>query len=252
MKKAIVSWSSGKDSCLACHKAINMGYDIKYLFNTISDESKRVNFHGTSQKLLKAQSEAAGIPLFQIETSGDDYTEKFKEGVSGLIDNEGIETMVFGDIYLQWHKDWIDDVCNELGVEAVMPLWNRKSEEIVNEVISFGFEAIIVGVSAKHVKNPEILIGRWIDNEFINFAKNNVEIVIIEDSETNGFWLNNKFIDCSNKNKGENGFDICGENGEYHTFVTAGPLFKKKINIIETERVYKEKEYKERFTAIGF
>jgi len=223
MKKAIASWSSGKDSCLACYKAINMGYEVKYLFNTVSNESKRVNFHGVNTNLLKMQSEAAGIPLSQIETSSDGYTQEFKDAVSGLIKKEGIAAMVFGDIYLQWHKDWIDNVCTELGIEAVMPLWNGNSEEIVREFISLGFEAVVVGVSATHVKDGRKLIGKKIDNEFIAYVKNNIK-------------------ELKNSSQ-ESDFDLCGENGEYHTFVTSGQLFKKKINILETEQVYREKEY---------
>lgn len=223
MKKAIASWSSGKDSCLACYKAINMGFDVKYLFNTVSSESKRVNFHGVNTNLLKMQSEAAGIPLFRIETTGDGYTQEFKNAVSGLIEREGISAMIFGDIYLQWHKDWIDGVCSELGIEAVMPLWNGNSGEIVREFISLGFEAVVVGVSAIHVKCGEKLIGKKINDEFISYVKNNIEQI--------------KNSSC------ESDFDLCGENGEYHTFVTGGPLFKKKINIIKEELIYREKEY---------
>jgi len=229
MKKAIASWSSGKDSCLACHKAINMGYEVKYLFNTISNESKRINFHGINKELLKTQSEAVEIPLFQIETTPNGYTEEFKNGVNELIEKEGISAMIFGDIYLQWHKDWIDEVCNELGICAVMPLWNRNSKEIILEFINCGFEAVVVGVSANYVKDGNKLIGKRINNEFINY---------IENYNKNNNKNNNK-----NKVNGNSNFDICGENGEYHTFVTNGPLFKKKINILETEKIYRESEY---------
>ncbi len=222
-KKAIASWSSGKDSCLACYKAMNKGYEIKYLFNTISNESKRVNFHGINRELLKAQSEAVGIPLFQIETGGDDYTEKFKEGVGKLIKDEGIEAMIFGDIYLQWHKDWIDGVCSELGIDAIMPHWNRNSEKIIREFIDAGFESVVVGVSASHVKCGDKLIGKLINNEFIDYIKNNIDEIKNPEAESE--------------------FDLCGENGEYHTYVTNGPIFKNKINILESTKVYREKEY---------
>lgn len=223
MKKAIASWSSGKDSCLACYKALKEGYEIKYLFNTVSNESGRVNFHGVNKELLETQAEAISIPLFQIETGGNDYKEKFKKGIGELIKDHGISAMVFGDIHLQWHKDWIDEVCNELEIKAVMPLWNRNSEEIVREFITLGFEAVVVGVSKSHVKDGDVLIGKKIDDEFIGYIKNNIEKLKNPDSDSD--------------------FDICGENGEYHTFVTNGPLFKKKINMIETERVYREKEH---------
>ncbi len=213
MSKVIASWSGGKDSCLACYNAIKKGYDVKYIFNTISKEFKRVNFHGTSKDLLEKQTEAVSIPLCQIETTPDNYTPEFKDAVSKLMEKEDIEGMVFGDIYLEEHKKWIDDVCDDLDIKAIMPLWNKKSEDVINEFINYDFEAIVVGVWTKNIKNGDEWVGRKIDKKFIDYVK------------------------------GYNGIDICGENGEYHSFVIDGPLFKKKIDILATKKVYKEGEY---------
>jgi uncharacterized protein (TIGR00290 family) len=212
--KVIASWSSGKDSCLACYKAIKMGYTVKCLFNTISNDSKRVRFHGVNKDLLKKQAEAVSIPLYQIETTPDGYIQEFKDAVRKLMERDGIWGMVFGDIFLEEHKKWIDDVCNDLGIKAIMPLWNKESEEVINEFINLGFEAIVVGVWTKNIKNGNDWLGRKIEKEFIDYVKSYESI------------------------------DLCGENGEYHTFVTNGPLFKKRINILKTEKVYIEREYK--------
>lgn len=212
--RVIASWSSGKDSCLACYKAIKMGYTVKYLFNTISNDSKRVRFHGVNKDLLKKQAEAVSIPLYQIETTPDGYTQEFKDAVRKLMERDGILGMVFGDISLEEHKKWIDDVCNDLGIKAIMPLWNKESEEVINEFINLGFEAIVVGVWTKNIKNGYDWLGRKIEKEFIDYVKSYENV------------------------------DLCGENGEYHTFVTNGPLFKKRINILKTEKVYIEREYK--------
>jgi len=118
----IVSWSGGKDSCLALYKAIQKGYKVSYILNFISKEFKRVSFHGTEAKLIKLQSEALEIPLLQKETTPDGYEKEFKEAVRGLIP-KGIKGIIFGDVYLEEHKKWAERVCNELGIEAVEPLW---------------------------------------------------------------------------------------------------------------------------------
>ena len=202
----ITSWSGGKDSCFACYKAICDGYNISYLVNFVSKEYRRVSFHGTEAKLIQLQAEALDIPLLQKETTQNGYEEEFKEAVRTLIPI-GIKGMVFGDIYLQEHKDWVEKVCGELGIEAIEPLWGREPEGILLEFIDTGFEAIMV--SAKSNLFGEEWIGRKVDREFLSYLK------------------------------GKN-IDICGENGEYHTFVTGGPMFKRKITIAESRPIIRD------------
>ncbi len=193
----ISSWSGGKDSCFACYQAIGKGYNISHLVNFISKEYQRVSFHGTEAKLIQLQAEAIGIPLLQKETTGNRYEQEFKEAVKSLIP-DGVTGMVFGDIYLPEQKDWVERVCRELGIEAIEPLWGQNPERILLEFINAGFEATIV--SAKSDLFDDKWIGRKVDREFLNHLK-------------------------------DNNIDPCGENGEYHTFVTDGPLFQKRIKI---------------------
>ena len=202
----IASWSGGKESCFACHKAILGGYDVSHLVNFISKKHKRVSFHGTEAKLIQLQSEAVGIPLHQKETTRNGYEQEFKEMVKSLIP-KGVEGMVFGDIYLQEHKDWVERVCNELGIKAVLPLWGKGSEQVLIEFIDAGFEAFVV--SAKSDLFDEEWIGHKVDRIFLDYLK-------------------------------DNDIDACGENGEYHTFVTNGPLFKKKIEITKSKPIKRE------------
>lgn len=202
----IGSWSGGKDSYFACYRAMCRGYDISCLVNFISKKYKRVSFHGTESKLIQLQAEALGLPLLQKETTGNGYEQEFKEAVRSLIP-KGIKGMIFGDIYLQEHKDWVERVCGELGIEAVEPLWGEEPERILLDFINRGFEAIIV--SAKADLFGEEWIGRKIDRDFFKYLK-------------------------------ENNIDICGENGEYHTLVVDGPMFKKKIRITEKKSITRE------------
>ena len=199
----IASWSGGKDSCFACYKAILDGDKVSYLVNFISKEYKRVSFHGTEAKLIQLQAEAIGIPLLQKETTWNGYEEEFKEAVKSLIPH-GVEGMVFGDIYLQEHRDWVERVCGELGIEAVEPLWGRDREEVLIEFMDAGFEATIV--SANSDLFDEEGIGRRVDMDFLRYLK-------------------------------DNNIDACGENCEYHTFVTNGPLFNKEIRIKKSKTI---------------
>jgi len=202
----IVSWSGGKDSCLACYEAMLQGYKVSHLVNFISKEFKRVSFHGTEAELIKLQSQAVGIPLLKKETTWDGYEQEFKEAVQSLIPN-GVKGMIFGDIYLQGHKDWVEKVCGDLGIDAVEPLWGKNPEEILSKFIDSGFEAVIVSAQYKFI--DEYWIGHRVDESFMEYLKN--------------------------KN-----IDICGENGEYHTLVVNGPVFKRPIQLIETRTIVRD------------
>jgi len=202
----ISSWSGGKDSCFACYKAICEGYNVSHLLNFISKEYQRVSFHGTEAKLIQLQAKAIGIPLSQKETTWDGYEQEFKDAVKSLIP-EGVTGMVFGDIYLQEHKDWVERVCRELGIEAIEPLWGQDPERILLEFIDSGFEATII--SAKSDLFDDKWIGQKVNKEFLSYLK-------------------------------DNNIDLCGENGEYHTFVTDGPMFKKKIEIAKSQPIMRD------------
>jgi uncharacterized protein (TIGR00290 family) len=206
MKKVIVSWSGGKDSCLACYKAMQDGYKILYLLNTISKEYKRVRFHGLKDTLVQAQSEALGIPLLQKETTGENYEQEFKDIIKTVIP-KGIEGVVFGDIFLHM-REWADKVCADLKIQSIEPLCDHGSEEILLDFIDSGFEAIVVATQANLL--DEKWLGRKLDKSFLKDLK-------------------------SLKN-----IDVCGENGEYHTLVIDGPIFKKRIDISKTEKILRD------------
>ncbi len=216
--KAISSWSGGKDSCLACYKAIQQGYDVKLLLNFISRESKRGCFHGIEGRLLKFQAELIGIPLEQREVSPDmnKYEEEFKAAVSQLRGKD-IGTMVFGDIYLLEHGSWIERVCGDLKIKPLEPLWENDPENIVDEFIKSGFKAIIVSCKAD-IMGKEFL-GRYVDKSLVKELK-------------------------------KRGICPCGEKGEFHTLVVDGPMFRKPIKILEVEPVIKESFWKHWFLDI--
>jgi diphthine-ammonia ligase len=202
----ISSWSGGKDSCFACYLALGQGYEISHLVNFISQEFKRVSFHGTEARLVQLQSQAIGIPLLQKETTWEGYESEFKEAVRSLLP-QGIKGMVFGDIYLQEHRDWVERVCGELGIEAIEPLWNKDTEKIFTDFINTGFEAIIVSARAELI--DEDWVGKRVDKNFMEYLK-------------------------------AKSIDLCGESGEYHTLVVNGPLFKRRIEVIESKTINRD------------
>lgn len=203
----IVSWSGGKDSCLALYRAVGKGYEISHLVNFISKDFDRVSFHGTEAKLIQLQSQAIGIPLLQKETTWDRYEQEFKEAVRSLIPS-GVEGMVFGDIYFQEHKDWVERVCSELGIEAIEPLWGKSTEEILSSFIDDGFQAVIVSAQSELI--DEAWVGRRVGKAFMDYLK-------------------------------RKSIEVCGENGEYHTLVTDGPIFSRRIQLIDTRTIIREK-----------
>ena len=207
--KVIVSWSGGKDGCFACYRALAQGYEVSHLVNFISRESRRVSFHGTRARLISRQAQAIGIPLVQYTVPPDLslYEQRFKKAVSALKRN-GVEGMVFGDIYLQEHKDWIERVCGELGITPLLPLWGIAPEQALSDFIRAGFEAIII--SAKADIFDEKWLGRRIDHSFLADLKK-----LVQGKE----------------------LDVCGEQGEYHTFVVDGPLFRKRVQVTYGVRV---------------
>jgi uncharacterized protein (TIGR00290 family) len=217
--KIISSWSGGKDSCLALHNAIKAGHEPAVLLNFVSEEYKRCCFHGVPAELIRAQADSLGIPLVQkaVPATMEGYEKAFKEAVRELVEKYGAEGMVFGDIYLLDHRSWVERVCGEIGITMIEPLWERPVEELMNEFLGLGFRTTIV--SAKADIHGENFVGRELSPEVVGMLRSEKACV-------------------------------CGENGEYHTFVHDGPLFSKNINITRSEVVFRDGFWKHWFLDI--
>ena len=200
------SWSGGKESCFACFKAITQSFKVSHILNFIFKDKPA--FHG-NPKFILLQSQAMEIPIVQRETTWNNYEETFKHTIFNL-KKAGLDGVVFGDIHLQEHKDWIGKVCNDIGIKAHFPLWHINPKQILNSFVSQGFEAIIVSV------NANIFSEEWV-----------------------GRKINENFIRDLCKYTKKHDVDLCGEFGEYHSFVTNGPLFKKPLKISYHNKVCK-------------
>jgi len=199
-----VAWSGGKDSCLACYKAIKESYTVSNLLIMMADNSTS-NFHLISSDLLDAQSTAIGIPIIKQVTSPDMYENNFRNALLDL-KNKGVEGLVTGDVFdVALHEEgWLDRICREVGLIPIRPLWHLDTKKILTEFINEGFKAIVVRIKNKLIGLD--WLGREINQTFYQDLLNLGTI------------------------------DPCGEHGEYHSFVIDGPIFKNRIEITDSEK----------------
>lgn len=209
MKKAYFNWSTGKDSALALYKILQeKEYEIGTLLTNVNGEFGRVSMHGLREELLDAQAKQLGLPLQKIHFPGDVtmslYDKIMKEAMEKILE-ENYEYAVFGDIYLEDLKAYRDTKLQEVGLQGVYPLWKKDTKALLSEFISLGFKAITVCVNAKLLDKS--FVGRVLDEQFIQDLPDNI--------------------------------DVCGENGEFHTFVYDGPIFANPVNFEIGEKVLK-------------
>ena len=217
MKACIFNWSGGKDSALALYHCLqNPELDIKYLVTTINDSSDRISMHGVRVTLLIQQAESIGIPLYQVrlpEMPGmAEYNAIMRKTMEHFC-QQGITYAIFGDIFLQDLKDYRDARLAEAGMTGIYPLWNRDTREIVNEFLTLGFGTVIVCTQER----LERIVGKEITEELVLSLPDDV--------------------------------DVCGENGEFHTFAFKGPIFKKEINYTKLVRKYSSNMLHQRISS---
>jgi len=201
--KVAVSWSGGKESCLAFHKAMAEGHEVAFLLTFILNDWPSL-CHPLS--VMTLQSEALRVRHLTFKVK-EPYMESYRDVLANLAREEGIEGMVTGDIWIDDHRRWMENVCNGLPVTPIMPLWGRSGNQLLHEVVSVGFKPVFTCV--KEPWFSEKWLGRRLDRECLGE---------LED-------LQRKF-----------GIDLCGENGEYHTMVLDGPTFGKAIRIEESSQ----------------
>ena len=199
-EKAYFSWSSGKDSALALYKAVTSGeYDVRALFSVVKVGDKRLAMHEVEEGLLRRQAEAAGIPFrpFYIDTTWTDEEYEANMAIeANSFKAQGIGTALFGDLYLDGLRRVREAKCRANGIKAVFPLWGISTDKVMPDFIALGFKAIVTCVDCSVL--DESFVGRIIDKDFI------------ADYPASA--------------------DICGENGEYHSFVFDGPVFKRPVD----------------------
>jgi len=207
-----VSWSGGKDCCLACYRAIRSGLKVRYLASIITEHTGRLWPHHLSPEVLRMQAEAMGIPMVQRWTTVSEYNNEYKRMLTTL-KQEGVTGGVFGDVSIgnnlaENERQWIEDVCQPTGITPHLPLWNQTRESLLRDFIESGFEAVIIAADDDRLGKD--WLGQKLDRDLLSELKMRSEL------------------------------SPNGEVGYYHTFVIDGPLFKKRLEIIETDVVFRE------------
>lgn len=194
-----LSWSGGKDSALALHELRSMSEpDPCALVTTVTAEYGRISMHGVRRELLLSQARAVGVPLVEIEIPApcpnDVYELRMEQALARAPLSEAM-TIAFGDLFLTDIRAYREERLRRIGKEAIFPLWGRNTNALAREFIAAGFEALLVCVDPRRL-DP-------------SFAGRRFDDALLADLPP--------------------GVDPCGENGEFHTFVYAGPIFSAPI-----------------------
>ena len=205
-RRFVCSWSGGKDSCLALYRCMGAGWVPARLLTMLTEDGCRTRSHGLLKDVVRAQAESIGVPLCTRPASWTTYEEQFT-GLLMAAAEDAIQDAVFGDIDLEDHRVWEERVCANAGMTAHLPLWQTDRIELLSEFWEAGFETRIVVVRAD-VLGPDVL-GTRLDR------------AVAEDFAARGI-------------------DPCGENGEFHTVVTDGPIFGSPIALAAGEKVLRD------------
>ncbi len=206
--KTYINWSGGKDSSLCLYKAKGQGFYPEALLTSVNKIHNRISMHGVRTELLQQQAVSIGLPLHTIELPEQpgmqEYETLMQQKVAELKDI-GFTHALFGDIYLEDLKRYREEQLHQQNIECLFPLWKTDTRQLMQEFLAAGFKAIVVCINEKFLNKD--FCGRLIDESFV------------QDLPA--------------------GVDVCGENGEYHSFVYDGPVFRQPIAFEKGSIVYR-------------
>ena len=212
----MMSWSGGKDSAIALDELMKTGdYDVVSLMTTVSEEYRRISHHGVREALLDEQARAIGVPLEKVylpsgEPGGctNDVYEAIMSRVMAHYKARGVETVAFGDLFLEDLRAWREANLAKAGMRGIFPIWKRNTTKVAHEIIQLGYKAYLSCVEPKVGSG---FVGRLYDEEFLQVLPSEI--------------------------------DPCGENGEFHSFVFDGPIFKRPVSVRVGEIVTRDGRY---------
>ncbi|PGS55377.1 diphthine--ammonia ligase [Bacillus sp. AFS041924] len=204
-RKVAVSWSGGKDCCLALDLLIKNKYEVACLISMVSKKDERNHAHGTPLNFLQMQADALGIPLIMIDSAGK-YEESMVDGLKAIKEQYDLSSIAFGTLYVEEDRQWNELVAVQAGLKPIFPVWINKNETInlLDQWIATGYNAIICR-ARENIFEPTI-VGKSLNKEIKELFQSK-EICVM------------------------------GEGGEYHTFVIDGPLFKERLNIEDADTI---------------
>nr|WP_314839930.1 diphthine--ammonia ligase [uncultured Flavobacterium sp.] len=210
--KALFNWSSGKDSALALYKSLqNPTLEITTLLTSVNQLYQRVSMHGIRVTLLEQQAKSIGLPLEIMQIPEMPTMEAYEEAMKITLQKyieQGITHSIFGDIFLEDLRKYREDKLAEMELKGVFPLWKIPTHDLIQEFLALGFKTVVVCVNERFL--DQSFVGRTIDQQFLDDLPSDV--------------------------------DVCGENGEFHTFTYDGPLFSTPILFEKGEIVYRKYE----------
>lgn len=219
-RSVTISWSGGKDSAFALYKTLLSGeYEVVHLHTLIGEETRRVGLHGVPEALIDAQAAELQIPLKKLYLpSSDDHAayETVMKAFYKTAVREGIEAVVFGDIFLEDLKAYRERLLAPFKLDTYYPLWQVNSRQLIDDFINIGFKTLLCSANTRWFQ-PAAL-GKTIDESFVQHLPAEV--------------------------------DPCGENGEFHTFVYDGPVFRRPVSYTLGEVVEKKYHF-QRLTERG-
>jgi uncharacterized protein (TIGR00290 family) len=208
--QALIAWSSGKDSAWALHEARRAGdYDIVGAVTTVTETFGRVSMHGVREELLHAQLDAAGLPAVVVRIPFPCPNEIYEQKMAAAMQDakaRGITHIIFGDLFLEDVRSYREARLKDIGMTPVFPLWQRPTAALARAMIDGGLQAHLATVDLK--KLPAAFAGRRFDAGLLDALPA--------------------------------GTDPCGENGEFHSFVSAGPMLARKIAVKVGETVERD------------
>lgn len=198
--KTLLAWSSGKDSAWALDRLRQQGIPVGALLTTINQSADRVAMHGVRRRLLEAQADAAGVPLWVVRLpwpcANRDYESRMAEACAKAV-AEGFDTMAFGDLYLRDVRQFRERQLSGTGLQPLFPLWELPTASLAREMIAGGLRARLSCVDSRALD--------------ASFAGREFDLALLENLPAT--------------------VDPCGENGEFHTFAYDGPMFRSPLRV---------------------
>jgi uncharacterized protein (TIGR00290 family) len=213
MEKVLFSWSGGKDSAMALHQILtSQTYQVAALLTTVTEGYDRISMHGVRRVLLERQAESLGIHLEKVliskQSSNEEYEAKMAQVLMKYKELD-VNSVVFGDIFLEDLREYREKNLARLEMKGIFPIWKRDTAELMESFIALGFKAVTVCVDTQALDGQ--FVGRRIDQQFMADLPKTV--------------------------------DVCGENGEYHSFVYDGPIFSRCVAYTLGEAVLRENRF---------
>ena len=212
-EKVLFTWSGGKDSALSLYMLRKLhNYEIAALLTSVTEDYDRISMHGVRRALLEQQAQSLGLPLDIVyitkNSSNEEYEARMKEKLLQYR-KQGVLSVVFGDIFLEDVRKYRENNLAEVGMKGVFPLWKRDTSELAHDFMDLDFKAVITCIDAQSLDGK--FAGRYFDNEFLAELPARV--------------------------------DPCGENGEFHSFVYDGPIFRERIRFRRGKVVLRDNRF---------